>query len=82
MFAKFEVYLKTGNFEAKFGNNAFLKNMLPLKILLLLQLFFQHILQILNKLSLLNYKGPLGAGFLNLPPENQNLIQQLTFKIF
>ena len=44
----------------------FLKNPSPFKILLLLH-FLYHILQILHKHLQLNYKGPLEAGFLNLP---------------
>ena len=67
MLAKFEVCtIKLATVRRNLAIVLFLKNPLPLKILLLLQ-FLQHILQILHKHLQLNYKGPLEAGFLNLP---------------
>ena len=45
MFAKvWSLYHQIGDRETKFGNSAFFKNPLPLKIILFLQ-FLQHILQ-------------------------------------
>ena len=67
MFAKFEVCtVKLATVKRNLAIVIFLKNLAPSKILLLLQ-FLQHILQILHKHLQLNYKGPLEAGFLNLP---------------
>ena len=70
MFAMFEVCtMKLAAVRRNLAIVLFLKNPLPLKILILLQ-FLKHILQILHKHSQLNYKRPLEAGFLNLPPKN------------
>ena len=69
MFAKFEVcILELATMRRNLTMVLFLKNPLPLKSLLLLQ-FLQQILQILHKHLQLNYKGPLEARFLNLPPK-------------
>ena len=69
MFAKFEVRtIKVATVRRNLAVVLFLKNPLPLKILLLLQ-FLQHILQISHKNSQLNYGGPLEAEFLNLLPK-------------
>ena len=69
MFVKFEVCTsKLATVMRNLAIGLFLKNPLPLNILLLLQ-FLQHILQILHKPSQLNNKGPLEAVFLNFPPK-------------
>ena len=52
--------------ERGIDNTTKAKNRPSLKILLLLK-FLQHNLEILQKHSQLNYKGPLEAGFLNSP---------------
>ena len=76
MFTKFEVWtIKKATVRRNLAVALFLKNQLPLKILLLLQ-YLQRILQILHKHSQVNSKGPQEVGFLNLPREiflnNQN----------
>ena len=88
MFVKFEVCTsKLATVMRNLAIGLFLKNPLPLNILLLLQ-FLQHILQILHKPSQLNYRGPPERGFLNLPPvffrttHSQNFIEKSTFKKF
>ena len=79
MFAKFEVCtFKLATVRRNSVIVLFLKNPLPLKILLLLQ-FLKHILQIWHEHSQLNYEGPLEAGFLNLPPKF--FLEQLKVKI-
>ena len=78
MFVKFEVCTsKLATVMRNLAIGLFLKNPLPLNILLLLQ-FLQHILQILHKPSQLNYRGPPERGFLNLPPV---FLEQPTVKI-